>query len=358
MPRPSKGPRIYERRRKGRAPVFTIRDGGHEEVTGAEDRRQADLALARYIERTRGRSRAADRCETVADVLDLYGVEHAPTVAAPERIGYAIKALLPFWGDRPVSDVTPASCRAYRRERGPRIRDGTVRKELGVLATALAYAARVGAIGKAPAVELPPKPPPKDRWLTRPEAARLLWAAWRSPKSKHLARFILIGLYTGTRRDAILGLRLDGPHVNGGWIDLERGRLHRIGSGERATKKRRGVARCSRRLLAHARRWRRLGATWAVEIEGARVGSIKTAWRNAVERAQEAATLADEDFDFSGVTPHTLRRTTATWAMQRGEDPWEVAGFLSMTRDTLETIYAQHHPDFQESVAEAVTRQR
>lgn len=352
MPRPSKGPRIYERKRKGREAVFTIRDGAHEEITGAGSRREADLALARYIERTRGGRSRTGRCETIADVLTLYASEHAPSVAAPERIGYSIKALLPFWGDRPISDISLTTCRDYARERG--VSPGTVRKDLGTLSAALAYALSVDAIDKAPRVPLPPKTPPKTRWLTRDEAARLIWAAWRSPKSQHLARFMLIGLYTGTRRDAILGLRLDGPHVNGGWIDLDAGRIHRLGSGELATKKRRGVARCPKRLLAHARRWRKNGARWAVELDGSRVGSIKTAWRYMIERAQANS----EDFDFSDVTPHTLRRTTATWAMQRGADPWETAGFLSMTRDTLQSIYAQHHPDYQENVAEAVTRKR
>lgn len=30
-----------------------------------------------------------------------------------------------------------------------------------------------------PAITLPPRPPNRERWLTRSEAARLIWAAWR-----------------------------------------------------------------------------------------------------------------------------------------------------------------------------------
>jgi hypothetical protein len=40
---------------------------------------------------------------SVARALEIYGREHAPHVAAPRIIGFAIDALLPFWGDLPVS---------------------------------------------------------------------------------------------------------------------------------------------------------------------------------------------------------------------------------------------------------------
>lgn len=65
---------------------------------------------------------------TVADALDLYGTERAPHTKAPERIGYAIAALLPILGILPVTSVTGAVCRRYGKARG--VAPGTVRKEL------------------------------------------------------------------------------------------------------------------------------------------------------------------------------------------------------------------------------------
>jgi integrase len=67
-------------------------------------------------------------------------------------------------------------------------------------------------------VVLPEASPPRERWLTREEAARLLWAAWRyrevqkgTPTDRrprqHIARFILVALYTGTRSSAVCGAR-------------------------------------------------------------------------------------------------------------------------------------------------------
>ena len=74
----------------------------------------------------------------VSEVLIMYGKERAPQIAAPERAGYAIKALLPFWGDRCVSTVRGETCREYLKFRqGQGVGPGTVRRELGTLATAV-----------------------------------------------------------------------------------------------------------------------------------------------------------------------------------------------------------------------------
>ena len=67
------------------------------------------------------------------------------------------------------------------------------------------------------------------------EAARLLWAAYRNPKARHLARFILVALYTGTRSEAILRLRFM-PHTAGGHVDTEAGRIYRRGAGQTETR--------------------------------------------------------------------------------------------------------------------------
>lgn len=349
MSRPAKGPRLYLRRRKGRAPVWVIRDTGRPEVsTGTDDREEADQALARYIQGGIRRSGPATPEQlTCGEALAFYGDHHAPTVADPVRIGYAIQALDPFWGDLHVSEVKGSTCRRYAAWRGENeCKPGTARKELGTLSAALRYCVKEGHLTSAPDVTLPKKPLPKERWLTRDEVARLIWAAWRNPRAKHVARFILVGVYTGTRKDAILRMMIDTPNAHGGWIDLERGRVVRRGRGEAQTKKRQPEARCPARLLAHARRWKRMGLRYVAEVDGARPASIKTAWRTA-----RIAAGLDPD-----VTPHSLRRTAATWLMKNGADRWDAAGFLGMSQETLESIYAQHHPDFQADAAERIGR--
>jgi integrase len=56
--------------------------------------------------------------------------------------------------------------------------------------------------------------------------------------------------------------------------------------------------------------------------------------------------------DAKDVTPHTLRHTRATWLMQSGIDPWEAAGHLGMSMETLQRVYGKHHPDYQKNAAE------
>jgi integrase len=360
MPQHAKGPRLYCRKDTG---MWIIRDTGRgDRSTGFRDRKDAERQLALYLaERDRPRGPATASEMTVAEALITYAKEHAPSVFDPARIGYAIEALVPFWGERPLSTITRETCKAYGKTRRKVVRrdtktkevletapiaPSTIRKELGTLAAAITYCQNEGYVVSPPKVHMPEKTEPKDRWLTRNEAARLLWAAWRNPDSSHLARFILIGLYTGTRKTAILRLRFM-PNTSGGWVDTERGQMYRRGQGETDTKKKRPPIRLPRQIAAHLRRWERDQKRWVIEFKGAGVGSIKTAWKTAVAGAGLSGT---------GVTPHTLRHTAITWAMQAGADIWETAGYFGVSIETMHRVYAHHHPDHQDSTVKAMER--
>lgn len=56
------------------------------------------------------------------------------------------------------------------------------------------------------------------------------------------------------------------------------------------------------------------------------------------------------------VTPHVLRHTAVTWAMQNRANPEEADGYFGLTAETRRRVYQHHHPDFQAGVAAAVTR--
>jgi integrase len=344
MPRKPAGARLYERPDTG---VYIIRDTGcPDKSTGTGNRQQAEKALASYIA-SKGvvtGTRSPDQIK-VTDCLTIYGDEHAVNVVAPERIGYAIEALARFWGELTVADVKGETCRRYAKSRVRRFKDGTVqpiangttRRELGVLQAAITYCHKEGYVTAAPIVTMPEAPENRDRWLTRDEAARLIWTAYRSDKGKHLARFILIALYTGTRKTAILNLGFM-RNTAGGWIDTERGVIYRRGTDERVTKKRRKPIRLTRKLLAHCKRWERLGGVWAVQFKGQRVADIKTAYRAACE----AAGLHD-------VTPHTLKHTAITWAMQKGLRIEDAAEYFDTSAETIRRVYYHHSPDYQDN---------
>ncbi|WP_237763539.1 integrase [Falsirhodobacter sp. alg1] len=293
---------------------------------------------------------------TVGQALAIYGEGHAPTTSDPARIGYAIDALDPFWGDLSVSSIKGETCRRYvaYRNRVP----GTVRRELGTLQAALNYCMKEGHMTTAPLVSLPEKPNPKERWLTREEMFWLMRASRHLRiDGRHLLRFILVGRYTGTRKSASLALGINRPSVNDGWIDTERGVMYRVGTGTRRTKKRQPSTRLPAAFLAHVRRWAAHGDRWVVQNHaGYRVAEIKKGWANACIIAGELAAAKGRHVDLTDVTPHVLRHTAITWAMQAGAEKWDVAGFFGVSLQTLESVYGHHHPDHQQSAVNAMQR--
>jgi integrase len=250
---------------------------------------------------------------------------------------------LRFFGDKRLSQINGALCRAYVAQRST---DAAARRELEDLRAAINHYRNEGHIRVVISVPLPPRRPARERWLTRSEAARLVLAAWRakdeqSGKTKtrytrrHVARFILVALYAGRRAGAIVEAALQ-PTAGRGHIDLERGVFHPR-AHRRQTKKRQPAIVLPRRLLAHLRRWKKSGQRYAVEWNGEPIGRMAKAFRQAV---RDAALDAD-------VTPHALRHTAATWMMQRGAPPWEAAGYLGMSVETLIRVYGHNHPDHQ-----------
>jgi integrase len=211
---------------------------------------------------------------------------------------------------------------------------------LGVLRAAINYAHKSGRITRPVAVELPERPEPRDRWLTRTEAAHLICAARTAQARLYMPLFILLGLYTGRRKEAILSLRW--PQV-----DLEAGRIDFEVAGRRRTNKKRGVIQIPPRLLPHLRRARKRGTDlgYVLHINGECIKDIKKGFAAACKRA-----------GLEGVSPHTLRHTAATWLMQAGTDVWQASGFLSMSMETLQRVYGHHHPDYQREAAENIGR--
>lgn len=284
MPRPNKGPRLVPRKQEGyRRTVFAIRwyerGNKRERSTGTSDLAEAEKKLEQFL--AQRYSRPEGPCNPdeilIADVLAMYGEEHAPHTADPARIGDCITALLDFWTDRPVSAVKGETCRAYDKHRAKKeIAQGTRRRELGCLRAAGNYCMREGYVTSFPPVWLPPRPPAKERWLERDEAAALLRAARAEPKARfHLPLFIMTGLYTGARRNAILNLRWT-QNTKGGWVDPERGRIDFNSVGRPQTKKKRPIIPIPKRLLrflCYARA--RSTCDYVIPYEGNPVGNLR-----------------------------------------------------------------------------------
>ena len=59
--------------------------------------------------------------------------------------------------------------------------------------------------------------------------------------------------------------------------------------------------------------------------------------------------------EFTDVTPHILRHTAVTWAMQSGADQYEASDFFGMTVEVLERVYGHHRPNQHKGVGDALT---
>jgi integrase len=330
MPRRRAAPRLYLD--PGRH-QWIIRDGASFIRTGCaeENRRGAEEQLAEYLAQKHRPARGPD--PLIADILLVYANEHVPHTRTARDVSYMIADLSRWWGDRRLSDVTARSCRAYAATGRSRTTAG---RNLQALRAAIRYWNREhGPIAYMPAIVLPPAPAPRERWLTRSEAARLLWAARRTP---HLARMILLGIYTGSRMRTIL-------HLEWGWIDMARGVMLRRAPGTQETKKRTPPVRLGRRILSHLKRWRRLDDLHCKHVchyNGKVIDYPYVAWRRAIRDSGLG----------KGVTPHTLRHTRAAWLMQKGVDVWEAAGHLGMSPGILTRVYGKHSPDYQKRAAE------
>jgi hypothetical protein len=125
MPQHHKGPRLWAQPSfkgtdgRSREGVWVIRDGTTKRSTGIRvtNRRkappEAEQALADYIaekyrpSRDRGRGAAAI---PVADVINIYLTDKAPTQARPEEVAQRAIPLLKFWTGKTLADVNGRNC--------------------------------------------------------------------------------------------------------------------------------------------------------------------------------------------------------------------------------------------------------
>lgn len=230
---------------------------------------------------------------TLGQILAQYAEGKADGIADPERLRYAIIALAPFWGNLTADMVKASTCKEYRKSRG--VAGSTIRRELGVLQAAINYSHREGVLTQLVSVTLPPHGKPKERYLTRSELASLLWL---SPK--HLRRFIVLSIYTGRRKEAVLGLKWK-PNSKTGWVDLKAGMINFLGSGEIETAKRKGSIRLPPKLLSHLESWHDPDASSVITYNGRSIKDVKKAFAIACDKA-----------GIEGATPHTLKHTAVT----------------------------------------------
>ena len=162
---------------------------------------------------------------TVAQIWEAYQEEMSGRRQAA-KLAQTGKNVLPEFGHLAATQITKDDCRAYadqRRSQGRK--DATIRTELGCLRAALLWAHKADLIHKAPYIERPPAPPPRDRHLSRSEVSALLASAI----DPHIRLAMLLMLTTAGRSGAILELTWDR-------VDLDR-RIIKLATNDIGPKK-------------------------------------------------------------------------------------------------------------------------
>lgn len=348
MSQKQKPARLWPNRKRGKYFILDFINGKRVQIsTGCPlseaGKAEAERKLSEYTGQ-KHETRIGEHSPTklpIADVLSLYNDIKRPLSSRPKDLDYFLKPLALWWGNKMVSEIRGETCRAYAHDRTT---PQQARRELEILRAAVGLYHKEYVLEYLPSITLPEKAKPRQTWLSKEEFERALRAAYEAGND-HLARFLLIGIYTGSRRGAILGLQWF-PNTTSGYVDLEKGVMYRAGIEEHvAENKRRPPVKLNPKLLEHMKEWREADGDIRpiVHYHGRAVHDLRTSW----ERMRRDAGLGEH------ITPHVLRHSAATWLMQAGVPINEAAGFLGMTVQTLERVYSHHRADYQENAANA-----
>lgn len=315
---------------RGQFALTFERDGKrHRHTLSTNDAREAYLlapALYAALNRPTGR--------TVQDIWQAYTLDKAGK-AVLATMEHTWKALRERFGRRDGEDITKEDCRAHaieRRQAG--ISDGTIYTELGHLRTVLVWAAKNTIIARAPEIERPSKPAPKDRYLTRPEVQRILAAA----KTPHMRVAIHLMLGTAARITAILELTWDR-------VDMNRRLIYLRNPDDPVKRKGRAIVPINSTLAA-ALREAKAGALTdhVVEWGGESVKSIK---RGIATAAREAKV--------KDVSAHVFRHTAAVWMAESGVPMDEISQYMGHNSvEITRRVYARYSPDHLRKAAAAL----
>lgn len=240
-------------------------------------------------------------------------------------------------GDMHVSELTPEKLSAYKRAR--KVSDGTLRRELGTLRAAFSYAVKHKTLTAldVPAIDLPRASQPRHVYLPDDqEQAFYALAMAHTPEGARLtrlSRFVALALDTAGRKDAILSLTWDRVDLHAGTIDLRE-------PGRQLHNKRRALVPISKRLRPVLER---MHAERKTEFLLDHAGAIRAQWERWIERTP-----------WPHITPHDLRRTWATLAVQAGVPIVNVAAILG---DSVE-IVMKHYAVFVSANSQAAVDAR
>jgi integrase len=198
----------------------------------------------------------------------------------------------------------------------------------------LRWAEKQGLIAKAPHIERPAAPRPREQHLTRDQVRALIQAC----DLPHLKLFVHLAYATAGRAGALLRLTWDRCDFERGKIDLEDPAIDHPHKGRAIVP----MTDALRGALTEARR----GALteFVIEWAGKPVASVKRGIKAAGLRAK-----------IGKATPHMLRHSAAVRMAEDGVPMEEIAQYLGHTNvNVTRRIYARFSADYLRNAARAL----
>lgn len=346
MPRRNKGPQLWwNKRRESYYVRWYVNGKPKTESTGTDDPKEAELYLADFLLNWRSPEQSGPippEQRLIIDCLNDYIEEHADEVKSQKTLFLNVKSLAKFWTKNHIADITPAACNKYVKDRG--IKPSAVRRELQTLQAAINWDFNNGRITRTVKVSLPARSKPKERWITRSEAAALIREARKLPSAKqYLPLYILMALYTGQRKEAILSLK---------WIQIQGNLIYFQPEDRDETKKKRPTIPIHRRLKRFIEaKHHKTNSAYVFGNGDTHLKDVKKSFQEAAINAGLIAGYRTDKFGkqvpFTDVTPHTLRHSSATWMAMKDVSMERISRFIGHDDiRTTERIYAKYAPSY------------
>lgn len=402
--RPRKGPRVVVRADRGgeHGIAYLIRADGKKLSLGVagNDCEAAVIAAEQEmnVEYARMLGETSPMFTPLADVFEYEKSKIAPgqdaTVAdhrAFQSRAMKLDRLLGFYGEgATIGDVTPDACEEYgewllaQRAR-PNTKYtglmtvGTLRMDLAWGRRALTRWAKRKQKTIINGFEVPPRPSPRQNWLTRSQVARIcqsvLWGwiwddsrgSWEveniadpetgkvrrrrktdpsyrradvRARARQMVRAIMIMFYTGTRSGRVKDLLWsESPYC--GWIDVDRGRICRSGmlvgkfAGPDKPVKPAGSSVIPEPLWRLARRWRRADRR-AGHLAVVHKANGECVGEHTLYDLIKAAAVRS---GMSDMVVHEFRHSCVTHCLRAGCTVAETAKFVDMSEQMVRTVY-------------------
>lgn len=291
--------------------------------TGTEDEAEARLVLADFKLALKAPPPSPTITWYLDERADAFKVDGPNGKRVEPRVASFHKALKAYFGDYRPDQLSERLLRDYIETRPVT----SARREMEELRAAIPEKLRTCDF------PLPPPRPPRERFLTKEEAAKLLDKA----HAYHVRLFMLIAMTTGQRAGAILGLTWDRVLGESGVLDFrdpERGE----------NRKRRGVCPVDARVMDALREAHEIAVTpYVIEFGASGVGSVKTAFNRAAKTA-----------GVPWASPHILKHSVISWLAMDGWTADAIADFTSTDEKTVKRIYRKVNPGYLRGLASSL----